>query len=87
MESLGRNELEVGFSDLSIGHCSVGLPPSYGCEQIIEAYLDLITMVRIDRPDYLRDGDIATLSERTKLDEGFIMNRVRNHLSGLSIPA
>jgi len=87
MEMIGRTPLEVGFNDLSIGRYSVGLPPSRTCEQVIEGYLDLITLVRRDRPEYLRDEDIEILATETNLDPGFIMNRVRNHLASISIPA
>ncbi len=80
MESTTRTALEVGFSDLSIGTYSVGLPPSRTGDQIVEAYLDLITLVRRDRPEYLRDEDFATLAAETNLEQSFIKNRVKNHL-------
>lgn len=48
---------------------------------MVEAYLDLITLVRRDDPDYLRDDDIATLAESTGLEFDFILNRVNSHLS------
>lgn len=81
MNSPARTPLEVGFTDLSIGSYSVGLAPTRTGEQLVEAYLQLIALVRRDRPDYLRDGDIDTLAEETKLDHSFIKNRVANHVS------
>ncbi len=86
METTERTPLEVGFTDLSIGSYSVGLAPTRTGEQLVEAYLELITLVRRDRPEYLRDGDIATLAAETKLDHAFIKNRVANHLTSI-IPA
>ncbi len=86
MNTTERTPLEVGFSDLSIGSYSVGLAPTRTGEQLIEAYLELITLVRRDRPDYLRDGDIDILAGQTGLDHGFIKNRVANHMKSI-IPA
>lgn len=80
MDTTERTPLEVGFTDLSIGSYSVGLAPTRTGEQLIEAYLELIALVRRDRPEYLRDGDIDTLATETRLDRSFIKNRVANHL-------
>ena len=81
MDTTPRRVLEVGFSDLSIGSYSVGLPPSRTGEQIVAAYLDLVQLVRRDRPEYLRDEDFAVLAEETNLDATFIKNRVKTHLA------
>ncbi len=87
MDLAARTPLEVGFSDLSIGSHSVGLAPTRTGEQLVEAYLELITLVRRDRPEYLRDEDIDVLARETKFDPPFIKNRVKNHLSALGVPA
>ena len=87
MDLTDRTPLELGFTDLSIGRHSVGLAPSRTGEQVVEAYLELITLVRQDRPEYLRDEDIHVLARETKLDPLFIMNRVRRHLSAQTVPA
>lgn len=80
-----RTALEVGFSDLSIGSYSVGLPPSRTGEQIIAAYIDLVTLVRRDKPKYLRDEDFIVLSNETNLDCAFIKNRVKTHLANEAV--
>ena len=87
METSGRTPLEVGFSDLSIGSYSVGLPPSRTGEQVVEAYLDLIALVRSDYPEDLREEDFEVLADETKLDGPFIRNRVKTHLATLSLSA
>lgn len=87
MNLTDRTPLEIGFTDLSIGRHSVGLAPSRTGEQVVEAYLELISLVRKDRPEYLRDEDINVLANETKLDPPFIMNRVRRHLSSPSVLA
>lgn len=79
-----RTPLEVGVTDLSIGDLSVGLAPSRTGEQLVLAYLELISLVRESDPEYLRDEDIDTLVGATHLDRAFIQNRVNNHLSSLS---
>lgn len=86
MNTTGRTPLQVGFTDLSIGTHSVGFAPTRTGEQLVEAYLELVTLVRRDRPEYLRDGDIAILAEETKLEHSFIENRVANHLAS-ALPA
>ena len=85
MTTPNRTPLEVGLTDLSIGEYSVGLAPSRTSEQLVLAYLELITLVREDDPEYLRDEDIDTLMRVTKLDRSFITNRVQVHLSTLRI--
>lgn len=81
MTTPSRTPLEVGHSDLSIGEYSVGLAPSRSSEQLVRAYLELISLVRQDHPEYLRDEDIDTLVDATHLDRSFIQNRVRTHLA------
>ncbi len=76
-----RTPLEVGLTDLSIGEYSVGLAPSRSSEQLVEAYLELISLVRDDHPEYLRDEDIDTLVESTHLERSFVTNRVNSHLA------
>ena len=76
-----RNRLEVGSTDLSIGQYSVGFPPTRTGEQIIEAYLELITLVRVVEPEDVRLEDLAKLACTTGLDESFIQNRVLAHLA------
>ncbi len=76
-----RTPLEVGLTDLSIGEYSVGLAPSRSSEQLVHAYLELISLVRQDHPDYLRDEDIDTLVVASHLERSFIENRVKAHLA------
>jgi len=71
----------VGLTDLSIGEYSVGLAPSRSSEQLVEAYLELISLVRNDHPEYLRDDDIDTLVKSTHLERSFVTNRVNSHLA------
>ncbi len=85
MNTPNRTPLEVGLTDLSIGEYSVGLAPARTNEQLVLAYLELITLVRQDHPEYLRDEDIDTLVEATQLERSFITNRVNTHLATLSI--
>ena len=85
MKTLNRTSLEVGLTDLSIGEYSVGLAPSRSSEQVVLGYLELIGLVRHDHPEYLRDNDIDTLVDATKLDRTFITNRVNTHLASLSL--
>ena len=80
MTSPTRTPLEVGHSDLSIGEYSVGLAPSRSSEQLVLGYLELISLVRRDHPEYLRDEDIDTMVDATHLDRAFISNRVKKHL-------
>lgn len=87
MATTARIPLEIGFSDISIGGYSVGIAPTRTCEQIVEAYLTLITLVRRDIPDYLRDEDIVTLAAETQFDVGVLRNRVTKHLSALNLTA
>ena len=81
MSTPSRTPLEVGLTDLSIGEYSVGLAPSRTAEQLVLAYLELVSLVRQDHPEYLRDDDLDTLVEATSLERSFIQNRVRSHLS------
>lgn len=81
MTTPSRTPLEVGHTDLSIGEYSVGLAPSRSSEQLVSAYLELISLVRQDHPEYLRDDDIDRLVEATHLERAFIQNRVRTHLA------
>ena len=85
MTSPTRTPLEVAATDLSIGEYSVGLAPSRTSEQVVLAYLELVSMVRADYPEYLRESDIDTLVAATHLDRTFIKNRVENHLSALTV--
>jgi len=85
MTSPTRTPLEVGLTDLSIGEYSVGLAPSRTNEQLVLAYLELISLVRNDHPEYLREADIDTLVEATHLEREFIQNRVTTHLSHLNV--
>lgn len=87
MHLTDRTPLEIGFTDLSIGHHSVGLAPTRTGEQIVEAYLELISLARQDHPEYLRDEDIHVLAQETRLDPTFIMNRVRKHMSAYTVAA
>jgi hypothetical protein len=86
MNKPNRTPLEVGLTDLSIGEYSVGLAPSRSAEQLVLAYLELISLVREDHPEYLRDDDLDTLVEATSLERSFIQNRVRIHLAGARVP-
>jgi len=81
MTTPARTPLEVGLSDLSVGEYSVGLAPSRSSEQLVEAYLELISLVRSDHPEYFRDDDIDALVAATHLERSFITNRVHAHLS------
>lgn len=73
------------MSDLSIGEYSIGLAPARTSEQLLFAYLELISLLRQDHPEYLRIEDIDTLVEATRLDRSFITNRVTTHLRTLSV--
>lgn len=81
MTTPDRTPLEVGLTDLSIGEYSVGLAPSRSSEQVVQAYLELVSLVRRDHPEYLRDDDIDTLVTATGLDRTFVQNRVKTHLA------
>lgn len=80
-----RTPLEVGLSDLSIGEYSVGLAPSRSSEQVLQAYLELVSLVRHDHPEYLRDDDIDTLVDATHLERAFVQNRVKSHLASAKL--
>ena len=81
MTTPNRTPLEVGITDLSIGEYSVGLAPSRTAEQLVLAYLELVSLVREDHPEDLRDDDLDTLVQATSLERSFIQNRVRSHLA------
>ena len=85
MANLQRTSLEVGLSDLSIGEYSVGLAPSRTSEQLVEAYLELVGLVRRDNPEYLRDEDFAVLADSTGLELAFLRNRVTSQLETLRV--
>ena len=80
-----RIGLEVGVTDLSIGEYSVGLAPSRTSEQLVEAYIELVTLVRRDHPEYLRDEDLDILAVSTGLDTGFLRNRVTSQVASLRV--
>ncbi|MFT7474076.1 MAG: hypothetical protein ACI81L_000992 [Verrucomicrobiales bacterium] len=85
MNTPSRTPLEVGLTDLAIGEYSVGLAPARTSEQLVLAYLELISLVREDHPEYVREEDIDTLVEATSLAPAFIQNRVSTHLASTSI--
>ncbi len=85
MTSPQRTPLEVGITDLAIGEYSVGLAPSRTSEHLVEAYIELVTLVRRDNPDYLRDEDFETLAGSTGLEAKFLRNRVTSQLQSLSV--
>ena len=85
MTNTQRTPLEVGVSDLSIGEYSVGLAPSRTSEHLVEAYIELVSLVRRDNPDYLRDEDFETLSDSTGLEPRFLRNRVTSQLQSLRV--
>ena len=85
MKTPSRTPLEVGVTDLSIGQYSVGLAPSRSSEQLVQAYLELISLVRQDQPEYLRDEDIDILVEATHLERPFIQNRVTSYLAAQGV--
>ncbi len=81
MAGVDRIPLEVGSTDLSIGQYSVGFPPTRTGEQIVEAYLELVTLIRAIGPDDVRVDDFDMLAATTGLDRSFIENRVYAHLA------
>ncbi len=85
MASPQRTPLEVGVADLSIGEYSVGLAPSRTSEHLVEAYIELVTLVRRDNPEYLRDEDFEILSGSTGLEAKFLRNRVTSQLQSLRV--
>jgi hypothetical protein len=85
MNTPSRTPLEMGLTDLSIGEYSVGLAPARTSEQLVLAYLELVSLVREDHPEYLREEDIDTLVGATGLERSFIQNRVRTHLARPSV--
>ena len=85
MTTPDRTPLEVGLTDLSIGEYSVGLAPSRSSEQVVQAYLELVSLMRRDHPEYFRDHDIDTLVNATGLDHTFVHNRVKSHLASTKL--
>ena len=85
MKSVLRDPLEVSTNALSIGEYSVGLAPARCSEQLVAAYLELISIVRRDHPDYLRDEDVDTLTSATGMERAFVANRVKCHIDGVSL--
>ena len=81
MDSEDRTLLEVGPCALCVGRVSVGFPMSRTSEQVIEAYLELIGLLRSDRAEDLRAADIDVLVAETGLERSFITNRVASQLS------
>ncbi len=81
MDSEDRTPLEVGPCALCVGRVSVGFPMSRTSEQVIEAYLELIGMLRADRPEDLRAADIDVLVNETGLERSFITNRVASQMA------
>lgn len=69
---------------LSVGRYSVGVPLTRTGEQLVEAYLELIAMVRESRPEELRSDDIDVIVAETGLDRTFIENRVSDHLASVA---
>ncbi len=80
-----RTPLEVNVMDLSIGQYSVGLAPARTGEELVQAYVELVALVRRDHPEYLRDEDIDILVDETGLDRTFVQNRVQSGQSALRL--
>jgi len=76
-----RTPLDVASTSLSIGAHSVGFPPSRTGEQVVEAYIELIRLIRAIGPEDIRTDDFATLADVTGLERSFIQNRVTSQLS------
>ncbi|NNF68270.1 MAG: hypothetical protein HKN01_00745 [Acidimicrobiia bacterium] len=84
MANAERTPLELDDCALSVGRYSVGVPLNRTGEQLVEAYLELITMVRDSRPESLRSEDIDVIVAETGLDRTFIENRVSHHLASFA---
>ena len=80
MTSPERTPLEIGTTDLAIGEYSVGVAPARTCEQLISAYLELVSLVRRDHPEYFRDEDFESLARATTQEASFFRNRVVSRL-------
>jgi len=78
-----RPKLEVSEYSLAVGPHSVGIPFTRTGDQVVEAYLELITLVRAQRPTELRGEDIDVLESETGFERAFIENRVNAHLEAL----
>ncbi len=85
MTSPQRTHLEVGTTALAIGEYSVGLAPSRTCEQLVSAYLELVTMVRRDHPEYFREEDFDALATATTRDADFFHNQVLSQLEPVRV--
>jgi len=79
-----RSKLEVSEYSLAVGEHSVGIPFSRTSDQLVEAYLELITLVRDQRPTELRLDDIDVIEAETGYERTFIENRVNAHLESLN---
>lgn len=79
-----RIPLELDDYALSVGRYSVGIPMTRTCEQLVEAYVELIEMLRDSRPEYLRSEDIDLIVAETGFDRTFIENRVNDRLASVA---
>lgn len=84
MATSPRTPLHVDECALSVGRYSVGVPMTRTGEQLVEAYLELIEMLREERPEFMRSADIDAIAAETGLDRGFIENRVNDHLASVA---
>lgn len=84
MATTPRTPLQLDDCALSVGRYSVGVPLTRTGEQLVEAYLELIAMVRESRPEELRSDDIDVIVAETGLDRTFIENRVSDHLASVA---
>ena len=79
-----RIPLQLDDCALSVGRYSVGVPLTRTGEQLVEAYLELIEMVRESRPEELLSDDIDVIVAETGLDRTFVENRVNDHLASVA---
>lgn len=70
-----RIPLQVGTTDLAIGEYSVGVPPARTCDELVEAYIELVYLVRRDYPEYFREEDFVALAEATTQECSYFRNR------------
>lgn len=84
MATAPRTPLQVDECALSVGRYSVGVPMTRTGEQLVEAYLELIEMLREERPEQMRSEDIDAIVAETGLDRTFIENRVSDHLASVA---
>jgi len=73
MNTPNRTALEVGLTDLSIGEYSVGLAPARTSEQLVLAYLELISLVRQDHPEYLLDNRTLARARASPITRGLTL--------------